>query len=74
MKHDGDEHPSPRLGSFVFPLGDRGGLGILSPGPMTSGPARPEPKEGWTLRPVGAPAGQPVDKAGTKVEDGPDHP
>ena len=73
MKYDGDEHPSPRLGSFVFPLGDRGGLGILSSGPLTNGPARPEPKEGWTLRPVGVPAEQATDKAGTTVEGEPDH-
>ena len=74
MGRDNDERASARLGSFVVPLGDRGGLGILSPGPLTSGSARPEPREPWTLSSVGAPASQPTDKAGTKVEGGPDHP
>jgi len=76
MKHAShtDPNASTRLGPFIVPTGDGTGMGVLGPGPMTSGPARPEPEERWTLAPGGAPASPPADEAAKAPATRPDHP
>lgn len=47
------------------------GIGVVLPGPLTAGPPKPEPEEGWTLGPGHRPAAATGPDDGGPVEDRP---